>query len=48
MAKFTNETTLLIQGVKGKFDAQGNLTDPEILKQLDKFIANFNNLVNEI
>jgi chromate reductase len=47
MAKFTNDTTLLIQGVKGKFDDQGNLSDLKTLKQLDKFIMDFNNLVNE-
>ncbi len=47
MAKFTNETTLLIQGVKGKFDDQGNLSDLKTLKQLDKFMAYFSNLVNE-
>lgn len=47
MAKFTNETNLLIQGVKGKFDDQGNLSDLKTLEQLDKFIAGFNSLVNE-
>lgn len=47
MAKFTNESTLLIQGVKGKFDDQGNLSDLKTLKQLDKFITDFSNLVNE-
>ena len=47
MAKFTNETTLLIQGVKGKFDDQGNLSDLNTLKQLDKFIADFKILLFE-
>lgn len=47
MAKFTNDTTLLIQGVKGKFDKKGNLTDFEILNQLDLFIYNFTNLLND-
>ena len=46
MANFTNETTLLIEGVKGKIDDQGNLTDPDTRKQLDNFITNFNNLIN--
>ncbi len=46
MAKFTNQTTLLIQGVKGKFDEQGNLTDHETHKELDNFINAFMNLVN--
>lgn len=47
MTKFTNETTLLIQGVKGKFDEQGNLTDIETRKRLDNFINDFINLVND-
>ena len=46
MAKFTSDTTLLIQGVKGKFDQQGNLTDVETLKQLGDFITHFIHLVN--
>jgi NAD(P)H-dependent FMN reductase len=47
MAKFTNETTLLIQGVKGKFDDQGNLSDLNTLKHLNKFIAYFKILLFE-
>jgi NAD(P)H-dependent FMN reductase len=47
MAKFTNETTLLIQGVKGKFDDQGNLSDLNTLKHLNKFIADFKILLFE-
>ena len=47
MTKFTNETTLLIQGVKGKFDEQGNLIDIETHKRLDNFINDFINLVND-
>ncbi len=31
MSKFTDETTLLIPGIKGKFDEQNNLTDEETL-----------------
>lgn len=38
MAKFTKETTLLIQGVQGKFDVQSSLTDIETRKRLDNFI----------
>jgi len=45
MSKFTEETTLLIQGIKGKFDRQGNLTDQETQKRLSKFINAFINLV---
>jgi chromate reductase len=47
MAKFTEETSLLIQGVKGKFDKQGNLIDNEAKKQLDKFIYALMQLINE-
>lgn len=46
MAKFTNETTLLIQGVKGKFDKQGNLVDNEVNQNLNNFINSYVNLVN--
>lgn len=46
MAKFTNETILLIQGVKGKFDEQGNLSDMETEKKLDNFITHFKSLVS--
>lgn len=45
MAKFTDETTLLIQGIKGKFDEQGIL-DYETSNRLDDFINAFKNLVN--
>jgi len=47
MAKFTNETTLLIHGVKGKFNAQGNVSDEETKKQLDNFIKAFVKLIHE-
>jgi chromate reductase, NAD(P)H dehydrogenase (quinone) len=46
MVKFTDETTLLIQGVKGKFDEQGNLIDNKIYKQLGNFIDAYINLIN--
>lgn len=38
MARFTDETTLLIQGVKGKVDRQGNITDEVTKKQLGLFV----------
>jgi len=41
MAKFTNETTLLIQGVKSKFDEQNNLKDIETTEKLNGFIDAF-------
>lgn len=47
MAKFTDETSLLIQGTKGKFDKQGNLIDSETKIQLDKFISALMKLINE-
>lgn len=47
LAKFTDETTLLIQGIKGKFDEQGNLTDNETHIKLYDFITAFINLVND-
>lgn len=46
MAKFTDETCLLIQGIRGKFDEQGNLTETETKKQLEKFICAFINLLH--
>ena len=41
MAKFTNETTLLIQGVKSKLDEQNNLKDIETTEKLNGFINAF-------
>jgi len=46
MAAFTDETCLLIQGIKGKFDEQGNVTDMETQPQLECFIEAFIKLVN--
>lgn len=37
MARFTSDTTLLIQGVKGKFNSEGTLTDPETIKKINQF-----------
>ncbi len=47
MAKFTKETTLLIQGIKGKFDSNGELIDEKTIRQLSDFIAAFELLVIE-
>ncbi|MBL0024247.1 MAG: NADPH-dependent FMN reductase [Saprospiraceae bacterium] len=47
MAKFTDETSLLIQGIKGKFDEQGNLIDKETKKQVVKFIDALMKLIND-
>ncbi|MGA9637549.1 NADPH-dependent FMN reductase [Flavobacterium sp.] len=46
MAKFTDETTLLISGIKGKFDTQGTITNPETQKQLTSFVNGFINLIH--
>jgi chromate reductase, NAD(P)H dehydrogenase (quinone) len=38
MAKFTVQTTLLIQGAKGKINEQGQLTDTRVEEEFLKFI----------
>jgi NAD(P)H-dependent FMN reductase len=45
MAKFTNETTLLIQGPKGKLNNQGEIIDDETRRSLTIFIDAFKSLV---
>ena len=47
MAKFTNETTLLIQGIKGKFDSNENLIDSNTIKRLSEFINAFDKLIRQ-
>jgi len=37
MAKFNEQTTLLIPGVRGKFNAEGQLTDIGVVRQLINF-----------
>jgi chromate reductase, NAD(P)H dehydrogenase (quinone) len=46
MAKFTNETTLLIQGVKGKLDNQNNINDIETVGKINNFIKAFNAILS--
>ncbi|MEO8415761.1 MAG: NAD(P)H-dependent oxidoreductase [Ginsengibacter sp.] len=41
MTKFTNETTLLIQGIKGKINEQGQITDDKTKRDFTKFIDAF-------
>lgn len=48
MAKFTDETTLLIQGIKGKITAAGKLTDHNTETDLLNFIAALKKIVLEI
>ncbi len=45
MAQFTAETTLLIQGVKGKINEQGEITDNEILQNFTNFIEAYKTLI---
>ncbi len=44
MAKFTNDTTLLIQGIKGKISEQGDITDSKTKDDLIRFIDAFKTL----
>lgn len=46
-ANFTEETTLLIQGSKGKIDKDGNFTDKKAENNLDKFIESYYNLLKK-
>ena len=39
-AKFSEESTLLIPGVKGRFSTDGQLTDPNTIKALQKLSEN--------
>ena len=45
--KFSVDTTLLIKGIKGKFDQQGNLTDQETIDRLKTFIKAFEKQFDE-
>jgi len=47
VAKFTPATTLLIQGIKGKVNEKGNLTDNKIKLDLVKFVEAFKTIVEE-
>lgn len=40
--KFTDETTLLIQGVKGKVEKDGKISDKKTESELEKFVHNLN------
>ncbi|UEG49536.1 NAD(P)H-dependent oxidoreductase [Ferruginibacter lapsinanis] len=46
MARFTNDTALLIQGIKGKINEQGEITHPKTAEELIKFIHAFKALIN--
>ena len=45
MASFTEETTLLIRGIKGKIDAQGRIKDKQTEERLRGFIEGLKRLV---
>ena len=44
-ADFTDETTLLIQGIKGKVSGEGKITDEKTVSELRKFIRSFKVLI---
>lgn len=46
MANFTADTTLLIQGIKGKINMQGLITDDKTKSDLAKLVIAFKGLVN--
>jgi len=48
MAKFTAETTLLIPGIKGKIDGQGEITDQATKENLARFAAAFKLLIDQV
>lgn len=45
MARLTPDTTLLIQGVKGKVDLAGHITDPQTRKDFTAWIGAYQSLV---
>lgn len=47
MAKFNDQTTLLIQGIKGKVNQQGQISDPKTINELTNFINAFKSMVFE-
>lgn len=47
MANFTIDTTLLIEGIKGKINQQGNITNNKTKEDFTKFIDAFKNLIKK-
>lgn len=45
MAKYTPETTLLIQGIKGKMNDKGDVTDDNLTRKIEDFVDSFVELV---
>ena len=48
MAKFTDDTTLLIQGVRGKISREGEIIDSETVNNLIKVSESFHGLMETI
>ncbi len=48
MAKFTEDTVLLIEGIKGKINEQGQITDSKTSEDLTMFTNQFKNLLNTV
>jgi NAD(P)H-dependent FMN reductase len=46
-AHFNEDTSLLIQGVRGKVNAEGTIVDNLTLKQIQKFITEFDKQIRE-
>jgi chromate reductase len=46
-AKFGEENTLLIKGIKGKINSDEKITDEETIIKIKNFIAAFDNLLNK-
>lgn len=44
-ANFTKDTTLLIQGVKGKINSNGTINNPQTLTEFEHFITAFRKLL---
>jgi chromate reductase, NAD(P)H dehydrogenase (quinone) len=47
MAKFGDETTLLVSGIRSKISASGELTDSKTLAELKKFATSFFQLLSQ-
>ena len=47
MTKFTPDTTLLVQGIKGKINQRGQITDAKTKNDLTKFTNAFKKLVED-
>jgi len=41
-AEFTEDTSILIQGIRGKISKEGMITDEETIKRIDKMLEAFN------